>query len=154
MVGRPECDVAGRVRSLPDAHESLTAVMVSFQDLNANGFGSCWRYCGDTDEERAAWHGQSRLALSRDYATAYTRCVDWLHAAQVTTTPAVNSYTLKHYVERECGYVPNGALIAAAIHLGVSYRRIHMSPNVLLGVSKRWLRGYMDKIGEVRIGPF
>ena len=51
---------------------------------------------------------------------------------------AGRSYGLKHKAEEWAGeYISNGALIAAAIHLGIRYERDKDSPNVVLAVSSK-----------------
>ena len=51
---------------------------------------------------------------------------------------AGGSYGLKHKAERWAGdYISNGALIAAAIHLGIPFEQIKDSPNVYLAVSSK-----------------
>lgn len=57
---------------------------------------------------------------------------------------APNSYTLKHCAERwdkaindGYGYISNGTLIAAAIHLGFKYKKYPDSPSVHLNISKK-----------------
>jgi hypothetical protein len=48
------------------------------------------------------------------------------------------SYGLKHKAERWAGdYISNGALIAAAIHLGIRFEQDNDSPNVHLAVSSK-----------------
>jgi hypothetical protein len=63
-----------------------------------------------------------------------------------TKIPNISSYALKHVAERwgrahgRSPYVTNGALIVAAHYVGLSIKRLSASPNVAIGVRRRWLR--------------
>jgi len=49
-----------------------------------------------------------------------------------------SSYGLKHKAEKWAGdYISNGALIAAALHLGIQFEQIPDTQNVYLAVSSR-----------------
>jgi hypothetical protein len=64
-------------------------------------------------------------------------CIAWLRKVPITRRlcPFANSYRLKHEVEAWAGtYVSNGALIAAALGLGLQYRRV--GPNALLPLGR------------------
>jgi len=48
-----------------------------------------------------------------------------------------SSYSLKHRIERFLGiYITNGAIIAAAICLGIDYKQVQYSPHVCLAIKK------------------
>jgi hypothetical protein len=51
----------------------------------------------------------------------------------------LSSYTLKHVVERYSKdlYVPEGALVAAVIHLGLPYERIEKTTGIILQIRKK-----------------
>jgi hypothetical protein len=66
--------------------------------------------------------------------------VDWILANSVKTkkyNPLMNSYSLKHKVEeylreiRKGLYIGNGAVIAAFIILGITYKRIKNTKNAI-----------------------
>lgn len=82
---------------------------------------------------------ESRAALVQREATVH-EVVGWLHANDLTPiqTPSAGSYTVKHLVEKDIGYVSNGEFIAAALMVGYPYR--YRTPNVLFGISSRDLR--------------
>lgn len=67
---------------------------------------------------------------------------EWLNECQPIATPNFNSYALKHCVEQWAGcYCSNGSFILACYLAGLSIRRQRWdSPNLLVGVSIRWLR--------------
>lgn len=65
-------------------------------------------------------------------------CCKWLSKFKQIKTPQINSYYLKHVVERLAGtYISNGALIAAAIHLKIPMRFYPDWPNTLIAISKK-----------------
>ncbi|QDV41414.1 hypothetical protein Enr13x_12530 [Stieleria neptunia] len=70
-------------------------------------------------------------------------CLRWLERAEKIKTPGLNSYGLKHAVERWAGeYVSNGAFILAAHELGFRMipddRTWRATLNVDVGISRRW----------------
>lgn len=68
----------------------------------------------------------------------FVHCVDVLSQCTITKTPALNSYYLKHVVERKCGeYISNGALIAAVKHLGIKLKYNPNSPNIGVAISEK-----------------
>ncbi len=68
-------------------------------------------------------------------------CIDWLTAVgRKTKTPAVDSYDLKHVIERRIGrYVSNGATIVAAYRCGYPMGQVD-GFDCLIGISKRCCR--------------
>ncbi|WP_439622501.1 hypothetical protein [Gemmata sp.] len=76
--------------------------------------------------------------------TEFGACVAFLAACTTRRTcdPRANSYSLKHRVERHYEgayhiYIPNGALIAAALHLGFKCERLPDSLNAVHNISRR-----------------
>jgi len=71
----------------------------------------------------------------------FKRSVGWLRQCQTTKTvtrTSPSSYNLKHRAEYSTGdYICNGAMIAAALYLGVPMKAFDDSPNPGIGVSKR-----------------
>jgi len=92
-----------------------------------------------TREVLEAELAESRVALAKREAAVH-EIVGWLRDHDLTSikTPSAGSYTLKHLVEEDIGYVTNGEFIAAALMVGYSYR--YRPPNVLFGISSRDLR--------------
>lgn len=75
-------------------------------------------------------------------------CCDWLSKFEKIKTPQFSSYDLKHVVEKLAGkYVSNGALIAAAIHLGIPMKFRHDSTNAKIAISKKC--PYLKQAGPV-----
>jgi hypothetical protein len=84
----------------------------------------------------------SRAEFLRTGFDEFFRAVDFLARCQLRRTPNHTrcgfSYHLKHVAERWAGaYISNGALIAAAIHLGIPFDRSDETLNVYLAVSSR-----------------
>lgn len=68
--------------------------------------------------------------------------IAWLRWHRVIATPDRDSYVAKHEAERwgarqGVPYVPMGAAIAAAIALGIPYRRHRRGPGADLGLSRK-----------------
>ena len=110
---------------------------------DANGFylnGSAPRYCEpETPDEKEV-----------ETALAYLSRLDR------TKHPNLNSYSLKHLAEKwgkrhgMQSYISNGALIEAAVRLGIPCREVNQSSiNALIGVSIRSVRR-LDLDGSVR----
>ncbi|MDR3335880.1 MAG: hypothetical protein LBT16_01630 [Treponema sp.] len=53
-----------------------------------------------------------------------------------------SSYGLKHLLEKETGYLPNGVLIAAAIHCGFRYKVYDNSPNPCFNISNASIKRF------------
>ena len=148
-IGDPLADrIAMTFPPTPRTRDEARAVLQGVLDrhplLNAYGMGFAYRDRGKTLDERKAWHEESRAALlDGEYLEAFMRCCAWLDGAVRTKTPtsAGDSYRVKHVAERATnGYVPNGALIAAAFYKQVPFADGDLeSPNMRLALSKRWL---------------
>jgi hypothetical protein len=103
----------------------MGAVVARHPNLRPNGF--------------SAESSPSTEMLAPDVLEQFARCTAWLTAAPRTSRPLVGSYWAKHIAERLTGaYVSNGALIAAAAHLGIKLRRTGV--NADLAVSLPWVR--------------
>jgi hypothetical protein len=110
---------------------AVQRVMTHEPRLARWGFGM-GRDARQTREERQSEFEQNRAELYRARGIAeFLRAREYLSYAshRRTINDRVSSYGLKHAAEhyfRDCGlndnYVSNGALIAAAIHLGFNYR--------------------------------
>lgn len=75
-------------------------------------------------------------------------CCAWLAKFKKVKTPQYSSYYLKHVVEKLGGkYVSNGALIAAALHLGIPTKFFSDSPNINVAISKKC--PYIKEAGHV-----
>ena len=67
----------------------------------------------------------------------FKKCVEWISEkytpSKLNSRKNIDSYVLKHILEEEKGgYVPNGAVIAAAICLNIPYKRLKNNPNAIL----------------------
>lgn len=69
----------------------------------------------------------------------FRRSVEWLSQCETTKTvrpQSPSSYNLKHRAEKATGdYISNGALIAAALHLGITVKGSDETPNPGIGIS-------------------
>ena len=86
--------------------------------------------------------------LLRSSALCAAVCV-WLSTLdrRKTINPYHTSYGYKHMAEMAIEeYVPNGVLIAAAIHCGFRYRICKRSPNVKFNISERSLKRYYGAV--------
>ncbi len=113
---------------------ALLAVMAKHPFLSCRGFEAA---CVGIEAPRAD------LAASVD---EFERAVAWLLLVpkRQTVNRDFDSYGLKHAAERWArAYVGNGALIAAALHLGFIIEPIDGSLNALIGVAGRskWPKG-------------
>lgn len=60
----------------------------------------------------------------------FEKCVNYLTESETTT---INSYALKHEVEKkEKYYIPHGAMIAAILFLGLPYKRYTESSRIVI----------------------
>ncbi|HUD92510.1 hypothetical protein [Sphingobium sp.] len=131
-LARHDFNAAGSTLYRAAAQAALIGVAKRFPTLTAAGFGmGQWR-SDETPQERRARFAQGRSDLVSDYAAApFLASLAFVSRVDRTKTirPATNSYWLKHVAEDyECTYpdgenlgpvyVPNGLLIAAAIHVG------------------------------------
>ena len=80
-------------------------------------------------------------------------CIAFLSAFTHPKTPKVGSYSLKHMAERAgvgtTSYIPNGALIAAGLILGIPHTSRDGSPNMDFSISEDERRWVLNK-GERR----
>lgn len=113
---------------MSEMEEALRAILEKDRFLTARG-----------REIRLGDGAEFRIKLERDVA-GFERAISWLWLvpARGTVNRDFDSYCLKHEAERFAGgYVSNGALIAAAIHLGFAIEDIYGSRNVRVAVSGR-----------------
>lgn len=89
----------------------LAAIMRRYPNLTAWGFLNSDDDCFES--------GRERLAES---AALFASCIGWLSANRPMLAGR-SAYCIKHYVERahSPAYVPQGCVIAAALHLGIPY---------------------------------
>lgn len=129
MLGTHPADHAPRVAShvLDDA-DRFAYVLAAHPDLA--GFG--WR----TNLHHQAMFTRSRETL-RDVADEFIRALEFLRAADHVLA---SSYALKHTAERwhrerhpdVDSYISNGALITAALALGLTCKCIAGTPNSMI----------------------
>lgn len=118
-----------------EAERAIDAVMSEWADL------TCWGF----SHPKAKGFAKARAELQSDGISYFIRAVEWLRHIPTRKTVNLGSYGLKHQAERWGGdYVSNGALIAAAIHLGFKVERISGTPNALINVAGRskWPPGF------------
>jgi hypothetical protein len=109
-----------------EAERAINAVMSEWTDL------TCWGF----SHPKAEGFAKARAELRSDGISYFIRAVEWLRHIPRRKTVNLGSYWLKHQAERWGGdYVSNGALIAAAIHLGFKVERISGTPNALINVA-------------------
>lgn len=133
------------------AHKAIQAVLAVEPDLSANGFGP---YGGAMKliEADAEFQKDRAHMLDDDSCKQFERACAWL--SRRTPIKSFNksrtSYGLKHTVEswhRDNGvkgdvYVSNGVFIAAALHMGFRYHRVHQwrSPNCFFNISEKSIK--------------
>ncbi len=117
---------------------TLAGVMQHHPLLHTFGIG-VFEPRGKTPEQRQAEFAAGRVDLAgREAAVLETAA--WLRE-NITPikTPTVDSYGMKHVMERATHtYVTNGEFIAAALIAGYPFR--YVQPNVLFGMSARDVR--------------
>jgi hypothetical protein len=117
------------------AEAAISAIMSRWPDL------TCWGFSHQKSESFL----QSRAELRSDGLSYFIRAVEWLSHIPRRKTVNLGSYGLKHQAERWSGdYVSNGALIAAAIHLGFKLEHVSGTPNALINVAavSKWPPGF------------
>jgi hypothetical protein len=74
-----------------------------------------------------------------------SRALGVLHQVDIAGTPTISGYLFKGYFERfeRCGWLPLGAMISAADRIGIPIRWVENTPDVKLGISRKWLREYL-----------
>ena len=92
----------------------------------------------DCSDKNALKFEQLQLLKSGEQ---FQRLCDWigksyLEKIKSINTDNANSYHLKHLDEKDIGYVSNGLMIAALIHLGFQYQ-LDGGLNVDFAISKR-----------------
>jgi hypothetical protein len=114
-----------------DLTKALLDVMQRYPDLTIDGLGGDHR--PNLEQRRAD------LIAAHDQ---FERAVSWLQLVPKVQEPRRSSYYLKHAAQRWAGdYVSNGALTAAAVHLGFPIKRAPSQINCAIGVStleRRW----------------
>lgn len=115
---------------------TLAQVMEQHPQLSSFGIG-IFDPRSKTPEQRQAELASERAELEEREA-AVLNVAAWLTAnVAPIKTPTVNSYRMKHVVEKAIGeYVTNGELIAAALVSGYTCNYTD-GPNPLLGMSER-----------------
>ncbi len=118
-----------------EAEKAIETVMKEWKDL------TCWGF----SHPRAEGYVKARAELREDGVSYFLRAVAWLNHIPRRKTVNLGSYSLKHQAERWAGdYISNGAIIAAAIHLGFRIEPIFGTPNARINVVGRtkWPRGF------------
>jgi hypothetical protein len=114
------------VSAVSMSNEDLECIMDRYPDLSSFGFGVFeLEEQPLSDDERAKRLAQNRQTLLEHVDECSFIC-GWL--AQLAKSDSINrrhsSYSLKHCIEPLYnGHVFNGALIAAAIHMGFDVKR-------------------------------
>lgn len=138
----------------PEIEVYLAITMGKLPNLTDFGIGL---YQGDrklTPEQREAKHVEMRAVL-RGSSDRVARVVDWLKKniqPIKTISKRRTSYGLKHFAEKDTGYITNGVFIAAAIIAGYPYEIQPESPNVCFGMSERSITA-LTKVRRTRSGP-
>ena len=106
-----------------EARAAIFAVMETHPDLGASGFLQ-----GDGHDHLSEWKDPEKrradrlMMLSSPCVKEFIRSLEFIADCDRYKSPGRghSSYALKHIAERtHGGYIANGMLIAAAIHLGV-----------------------------------
>ena len=125
----------------------IARVMRDYSTLGRNGF---WYPHQQTSSLTLA-EDRARLEASvEDIAFA----IEWLRQFATTkriTDNSPSSYYLKHVAEpfSSRGYIANGDMIAAVIHLGLPWKRYcFRSPNISVGLSKRSIAEFLKSNRE------
>jgi hypothetical protein len=73
------------------------------------------------------------------------RAVNALRKVHSSISTKVHGYVLRQFFERfeRCGRIPLGALVLAAHKLRIQIRWVENTPDVKLGVNRKWLREYL-----------
>jgi hypothetical protein len=149
---------------------AVRRVLEKIPDLSVNGMGVVRERTSDrtweSPSETRARHELSRARLVDDGVEEFLRSLALLERIQPTKNVRSNtdSYELKHIAEKyrctypegqELGpdYVSNGALIAAAVHAGFSYRTYsygsgRLLPNVSFNMSINSLKAIIKIVSN------
>lgn len=119
----------------PQALEVIRSLLEQDTRITEVGYGYPWGR-DDTPEVHRTKIQESRdKMLSETFAHQFIHCCVWLDGVKVTKTPRINSYWLKHVVERFVStYIPNGAMVAAVLYKRIPFKVDGI--NVLVAVSK------------------
>lgn len=137
-----------RPESLARARVLVETALAREPRLTYQGIGAGFERGRPVDIVGKRFAEERAKLLSDEGLAQVETCARWLE--QQRTTKSLNrsggSYSYKHRAERwgagnqGMSYVSNGALIAAAIGLGLRYAQVHpRSLNVYLNLSKRQL---------------
>ena len=124
-----------------DYTDELRKIEAEYPHLSKTGFKD-WHPMNERDYVSDRWAARyaTRAALSSgDGPMQFARAIEWLRKFKPRKTVSKeSSYALKHWAEREQGdYVSNGALIAAALFLGLPVRHNFGTPNANIGIGRR-----------------
>lgn len=65
-------------------------------------------------------------------------CCNWLKDKKVTKKQTVDSYYLKHVVEKDVEtYISNGIFICSVIYMDIPYKKHLHSPNITVALSRK-----------------
>jgi hypothetical protein len=163
VVGRPKAaskteeDVPCTPDGLEEARQIVRALLDRDEDLRLHGvFLPQLVNLQPQDsreakvEKRKSEHKAQRTEMLNEAAIgAFIACCKWLDGAARTKAPnkTISSYGAKHVVEGLTGlYIPNGVFIAAAMYKRFEMKRDYPSPNVTLGIGKRWYDEQFDRM--------
>jgi len=126
-------------KTVAQALEAIRSLQEQESLLTVAGYGYPWTLGATSASHRTSFQKSRSEMLGEDFAQQFIHCCAWLDRAKVVKTPQLNSYWLKHIVERLVGtYISNGAMVTAGIH-----KRIPSTPegiNLLFGLSKKWAK--------------
>lgn len=136
----------------------LEKVLSENELLGLNGFYSRWWPRSDRDWRVASCESRDQWLLSDYEFQQFYWAAEWLARCgrRKTINETSSSYNLKHEAEESAGhYIANGALIAAALHLGFKIKPAsnNYGPNVLLNITAQRYRPQRDE-GDERIPYF
>jgi hypothetical protein len=119
---------------------AIGEVMAAEPDLTLCGLGVDHNRLRDTREVREHLFAVSRARLASPAAhRQFALALCWLvtRAPRTGFNTRESAYQMKHYAERFMldGYVANGALVAAALFLGIPVKRADREPHAFLKVS-------------------
>ncbi|MDQ3233398.1 MAG: hypothetical protein M3Q07_16390 [Pseudobdellovibrionaceae bacterium] len=124
----------------------LEIAMKENPKLNRYGFGA-YDCEAKSPKERADFIHESRIAL-RNHHHRVEAILDWLKTNAITPSKTIyrgqGSYGMKHFVEKDIGYIANGDFIAASIIAGFKFEI--NGPNAYFAMDeKSWRIAYVRR---------
>jgi len=135
-----------------EAQRAVLLALKKFPTITLNGF-PYYGFDNSAFDAKKKEH-ESRAQLFSDYSLAeVSTAIQWIDAVKIIKEPRYNSYAAKHRAERwgrennRSSYVPNGAMIVAAVYRKVPIQLVDGTPNAQLGLDA-------DPRKEARPGTF